>query len=402
MLNPKAHGPAPAPRRSSQPETGSVGEVRSFAPRPSSARRKVEPLEPGLAADVTAAAAIAAEASDVARRRVLIVIPTLNEERVISSVLERILDDEGLEDPLVVVADGGSADETRAIVRDIAVGDPRVRLIHNPGRLQSAGLNLAAATASSGRAWIARIDAHAEYPKNYVSTLIAEARRTGASSVVVSMDTVGEGAFQRGVAAAQNSLLGAGGSAHRRASRGQWVDHGHHALFEVAAFEAVGGYDETFSHNEDAEFDLRLAGAGGRIWLTDSTRIRYFPRSTPGALWRQYFSYGKGRARTVLKHYTPLKFRQALPLAVAPTVAAAALAPLTPLLMLPALAWLMASLSFGLVLSVRQRDMAVALAGPAAIIMHLAWSSGFWAQLFTHASRKLAGEIQGPSRQAVS
>ena len=400
MLNPKAHGPAPAPRRSSQPEPALAAELRSYAPRAPPAGRTLEASRLKAARDAPPEGAPGLGA----RRRALIVIPTLNEERVVRRVVEQMLDDDELEDPLVVIADGGSVDQTREIVREIARGDARVRLMSNPGRVQSAGLNLAAATATAEAdpAWLVRVDAHAEYPRNYASTLIAEAERTGAAAVAVSMETVGEGPFQRAVAAAQNSLLGAGGAPHRRVSRAQWVDHGHHALIDLAAFEAAGGYDESFSHNEDAEFDVRLAKLGGRIWLTDKVRIRYFPRATAPALWKQYFSYGNGRARTVLKHFVPLKYRQALPLAVAPAVAGALLAPLNPMLLLPVLAWMFMSLAFGAALAVRMRDPAVLLSGPAAMIMHLAWSAGFWAQLLTYAGQRLAGDIPAPSKQAAS
>ena len=41
-------------------------------------------------------------------------------------------------------------------------------------------------------------------------------------------------------------------------AEGHWADHGHHALMRISAFRAVGGYDESFSHNEDAELDYRL------------------------------------------------------------------------------------------------------------------------------------------------
>lgn len=316
-------------------------------------------------------------------RRALIVIPALNEAKVIETVIAQILADEGLVDPLVLVADGGSTDGTRDIVARIAERDPRVRLLPNPGKLQSCGLNLAARVVGGDRPWLVRVDAHADYPPNYASTLIEEARAMGAHSVVVSMDTRGEDWFQRAVAAAQNSVLGTGGSAHRLATHGQWVDHGHHALFHADSFEKVGGYDESFSHNEDAELDYRLAQAGGRIWLTEKVRIGYYPRSTPQALWKQYFSYGKGRARTVLKHFMPLKIRQAVPLAIAPAVASLALAPFFWAFAIPALLWAFAALSLGVVVGVKQRDAAALASGPAAMIMHLAWSAGFWAQLFT-------------------
>jgi succinoglycan biosynthesis protein ExoA len=334
-----------------------------------------------LAADATPVAGPPPQ--DAAARRALVVIPCLNEEAVIAQVISQILQDDGLVDPLVLVADGGSSDRSREIVAEIAARDPRVRLMDNPGRLQSAGMNLAARRMGGDRPWLVRVDAHADYPKNYASTLIEEARRTGADSVVVSMDTRGEGFFQRAVAAAQNSVLGTGGSAHRLASHGQWVDHGHHALFSLHAYAAAGGYDEGFSHNEDAELDLRLAQQGGRIWLTDKVRIGYYPRRTPKALARQYFGYGRGRARTVLKHYTPLKIRQTLPLAVAPAVAGLALTPVSWAFAIPALLWIAAALGYGALLGLRKKDPAAFLSGPAAMIMHLAWSAGFWAQLFT-------------------
>jgi succinoglycan biosynthesis protein ExoA len=211
------------------------------------------------------------------------------------------------------------------------------------------------------------------------------------------MDTRGEAPFQRAVAAAQNSPLGTGGSAHRTQGREGWVDHGHHALLRLADFLAVGGYDESFSHNEDAELDLRLAKRGGNIWLSSRVRIVYYPRATASALARQYFNYGKGRARTVLKHHTRLRLRQALPLAVAPAVALALASPLFWPLALPALVWLGATFAFGLVSGLARRDAAVMASGAPAAIMHLAWSAGFWTQVLRGASRPQAAPNSPPA-----
>jgi len=410
MLNPKNEGLQPSQDSREDVGPGIAGEPRSFAPdqRVSSFTPRVwEGLDPSKFIRLPAMAAAndqAVEPPVVAtvdpRRRALVVIPALNEEDAIRGVIDRILSDENLVDPLLVVADGGSTDATREIVREIGETDPRVRLIDNPGRVQSAGLNLAAAAIAGDRPWLVRVDAHADYPQNYVSSLIEEAIRTGATSVVVSMDTIGETGFQRAVAAAQNSRLGTGGSAHRLPADGQWVDHGHHALFDLEAFEGLGGYDESFSHNEDAELDLRLRRQGGRIWLTDRVRIGYHPRRTPQALWNQYFSYGKGRARTVLKHYTPLKMRQALPLAVAPAVAGLLLAPFYWALAIPALVWALTALSLGASLAVRKGDLGVLMSGPAAMIMHLGWSAGFWTQLVSHRGERRVCDLLAAPRHA--
>jgi succinoglycan biosynthesis protein ExoA len=159
----------------------------------------------------------------------------------------------------------------------------------------------------------------------------------------------------------------------------------------LAAFQKAGGYDESFSHNEDAELDVRLRAAGFRIWLSGDTGLTYFPRGTAAALFRQYLNYGRGRARNLLKHRQRPKLRQSLPLGVAPAVGLALLAPLAPILALPALTWAALCLVYGGILGLRAKDNCVATAGVAAMVMHFAWSLGFWDAAARHALRKISG-----------
>jgi succinoglycan biosynthesis protein ExoA len=313
---------------------------------------------------------------------VLTVIPCLNEAAHIAPLIADLLDD-----PIntrIVVTDGGSTDGTRAIVQEIAATDPRVTLLDNPDRIQSAGINRAVARFGIGATWLARVDAHALYPARYVARLVATAEAEGADAVVVRMETRAPAGFARAVATAQNSRLGTGGAAHRTGAAAGPVEHGHHALMRVDAFTAAGGYCETMPCNEDAELDVRLLGLGARIWLAPDLPVIYFPRGTPGALARQYWRYGAGRATTVRRHHRRLRLRQALPLAVAPACALALAAPLAPpvslALALPAAAWALLCQSWGLALAARARRADVALAGSAAMIMHLAWSAGYWKQ----------------------
>lgn len=308
---------------------------------------------------------------------VLVVIPCLNEEKHIEALVRQLAADPSLH---IVVADGGSSDATVPAIHRLEAEFPRVSYLYNTKKLQSAAINLAVGQFGAGKDYFIRIDAHAEYPGDYCRKLIEDAQATQADSVTVTMDTRGKTPFQKAVAAAQNFRLGNGGSAHRApTAHGRWVDHGHHALMRIAAFRQVGGYDENFSHNEDAELDMRLTRAGFKIWLTGKTGLIYYPRATPYALFKQYYNYGAGRIRNILKHKTRPRLRQLAPAVVMPAFLLALGAPFKCwLLALPLLAWATACLSYGLLLALKLGEKTVMLSGPAAMIMHAGWSFGFW------------------------
>jgi GT2 family glycosyltransferase len=322
---------------------------------------------------------------DSHRDGTLVVIPTLNEAAHIHAVLDQLdgfISGEAAagRNSIVVVADGGSTDATRDIVKAHPTSkNGRTILIDNPDRFQSAGINRAVKRHGDGRAWLIRIDAHARYPDDYCDVLIAEAEATGAASVVVPMRAVGVGLPQAAIALTQNSRLGNGGASHRTGQGGRYVDHGHHALMRLDAFRAVGGYDPTFRHNEDAELDLRLSARGYGIWQTARTCIDYIPRVSLRALARQYAHFGAGRAATLRKHRIRPRLRQMVVAALAPLVALLAFTPIWPGFAVPAVVWACTCLVAGQIVARAERGPATGvLVGVAAGVMHLAWSVGFW------------------------
>ena len=326
--------------------------------------------------------------------RTIIIVPTLNEARHIGGLLQALMVEAEALDARIVVADGGSTDGTIDIVAAIAISAPRVVLIHNPQRIQSAAINLAVEQFGDGAEYFIRIDAHGAYPADYCRTLVAEAQERQVSSVVVPMTTVGLASFQRAVATAQNSAIGTGGSAHRTGKGQGPVDHGHHALMRVDAFRSVGGYDQTFRFNEDAELDFRLRQAGNTIWLTNRTAMTYYPRSTAVGLFRQYFGYGGGRARNILKHRMRPRLRQMAPLAILPVVLLAALSIWHWGFLVPLALWGVGCIALGVHAARKhypEYGMPMVLSplvGLAAMIMHFAWSSGFWAHLAQRSFRR--------------
>ena len=323
---------------------------------------------------------------------VLVVIPCLNEASNIPSIARQLLQEADRVPLRIVIADGGSNDGTREFVQSLSAADDRVLFLDNKKRIQSAALNKAVQEMGRGSEFLVRVDAHSRYPADYCESLLVEQARTGADCVVVGMVAEGDTSFQRAAAAAQNSVLGNGGSAHRRSGSGRFVDHGHHALMRLSAFQSVGGYDETFSHNEDAELDTRFRAAGFKIWLSGSEPIGYFPRRSARALFSQYINYGRGRARTVFKHRMRPKLRQSLPLAVAPALMLALLAPFNLVFAVPAASWMAICAGYGLLLGLRERSACAAMSGPAAMLMHFGWSVGFLREAIKHIVKRQAGD----------
>ena len=138
----------------------------------------------------------------------VIAIPCFNEEKFIEGVVTHFYEDTKDLKALIVIIDGASTDQTARIAQDLENKYDRVRYIHNPKRLQSAALNLAALQYGDKAPILIRIDAHSNYPKGFCQTLIEEHKTTDAASVVVSMNTIAENGFQKAVAAAQNSKMG--------------------------------------------------------------------------------------------------------------------------------------------------------------------------------------------------
>jgi succinoglycan biosynthesis protein ExoA len=315
--------------------------------------------------------------------RVLVVIPCLNEEKYIEQIVTPLASECSRINLTIVVADGGSTDRTRATVQRIAQLNSHVHMMDNPKRIQASAINDAVRQYGADARFVVRVDAHASYPDQYCEKLLTAQYRTNADSVVVSMNAEGGACLQRAAAAAQNSLLGNGGSSHRIRSDGRWVDHGQHALMTTAAFKAVGGYDEAFSHNEDAELDVRLTKGGFRIYLTGDLQVTYYPRGTLAGLFRQYFNIGRGRARNFLKHRKNAKLRHLVLAGIAPVLCVAVLFPFAPIFALPVLMWIFICLTYGLVLGCRLRDPCALASGLAAMTTQAGWSFGFLVELLS-------------------
>ncbi len=264
---------------------------------------------------------------------VTIAMPCLNEEPYIEACIRSVFAQDYPADRVeIVVADGMSMDATREILQRLAAEDRRLRVIDNPARIQSAGVNEILAVARGEI--LVRMDVHCEYSSNYVSQCVRVLERTGADNVGGAQRARAKTLFQRALCAALDSPLGVGGARYRSAESEGFVDTVFLGAFRRRVFETAGLYDPRAITNEDAELNQRIIESGGKIFLSKDIVVHYYPRESFRSLAKQYFKYGQGRARTLLKRGRFLSVRPAIPFLVtvggAVLLATSPFQPLTP------------------------------------------------------------------------
>ena len=313
-----------------------------------------------------------------------IVIPCFNEEKFIGRAIESLVDSYVREKCEVIIIDGMSTDGTRDLIRSYIEKKYPITLLLNSSQYQVFGMNMGIKK-SRGK-FILRADAHAVYPKEYVRKCVELLERTGAMNVGGVMEPVGETSIQKTVALAMQHPLGVGDAKFHLGNYTGYVDTVYLGAFRKEVFDNVGLFDTRCRTNEDAELNLRILKAGGKIYLDSSLRVRYSPRRSLGNLSAQYFKYGKGRAYTTWKHKRLTSWRQAAPVGLALTI----------LLLLGLSFWkplfLLGLPFYLLVLSLagfaswpkkripfKQR----VLLGTVFFMMHVAWGFGFLVYLIT-------------------
>lgn len=246
---------------------------------------------------------------------VSIAMPCWNEEKFLEACIASVLAQDYPADRIeVLVGDGRSTDATRAILERLTVADSRIRMIDNPDRLQASAMNRMIRAARGDV--IIRMDVHCEYAPDYVRRCVEALERTGADNVGGAQRARAKTAFQKALCAALDSPLGVGGVKYRSADNEGYVETVFLGAFRRRVFETVGLYDPRAITNEDAELNQRIHDAGGKVYLSRDIVVHYYPRDSFSTLAKQYFKYGKGRARTLLKHGKFLSVRPAIPFAM--------------------------------------------------------------------------------------
>lgn len=309
--------------------------------------------------------------------RLSVIMPVRDADDTLAKALDSVLSQDYDGEIEVIVADGSGTAETAEIVNR----RPNVRIVANPLKTIGFGINLAIQEAKGDI--LVRCDAHSFLRAGYMRRAVETLQRTGAANVGGRQVPIGATFFQRAVAIAMTSPIGAGDARYRLGGKEGPVDTVYLGTFRRDALASVGGFDPFFLHNQDYEVNWRLREHGELVWFDPELRVEYRPRRSLRELARQYFHYGRWKSAVLLRHPGSLRSRHvaapALLLGLAASVGIAVFhRPWLPWAGLFPLCYVLTLGALALVEGFRQRT-AAALAVPVALVtMHVCWAVGFF------------------------
>ena len=327
---------------------------------------------------------------------VSVVVPVWNEVRHIDACLRRLFEQTYPADRVeVIVVDGLSDDGTRECVtaliadrsRDGLAAGPAVRLVDDPKRQRPSAVN-AGIRAARGDV-IARIDARALVPRDYLARCVDALVRTGADNVGGIQKPIATEPMQEAIGLAMSHPFGVGNAQFRLGRRSGFVDSIYLGCFRREIFDRVGLFDEDAPLlSEDSDINQRIRESGGRVYLDTDIVGGYYPRETLGALWKLYFRYGGARAGNLLKHGNLTSWRQAVPPALVAALVVLGALSIVSRWSLGALGVLVGAYVVGDLIAARggvrgrRTPVAVAARRGGVSCLHVAWGSGVLVRLW--------------------
>ena len=214
----------------------------------------------------------------------------------------------------ILLIDGMSDDGTPEIIARWANRDRRIKILQNPKRSVSCGMNLGIAATKSD--YILWISGHAIVKPGHIKQCLATMEQTGAAAVGGVLTTRGTTAIGKINAAVLSHPFGVGGGEHRVGGRSGWVQVVTMALYRKDAILAAGGFDETLPRSQDNDLHHRMNNIGHRSYLDVAINPEYLCRNTLRGLLRQAWSNGfwnivltrRGHGGFSLRHYVPIAF----------------------------------------------------------------------------------------------
>lgn len=211
---------------------------------------------------------------------VSVVVPVYNEEKYIEKcIASLLLQDYPIEKMEWIFVDGCSKDKTVEILTSFQNQYSKlIKIFNNPKKIVPHAMNIGI-EASLGK-YIVRLDAHADYAKDYISKCIYCLENTEAENVGGVAETKANGFIGTVIAKMLSSKFGVGNSQFRTNGESGYVDTVPFGAFKRDVFSKYGGYDERLVRNQDNEMNFRIRKNGGKIYLSSDIHFSYYCRDS--------------------------------------------------------------------------------------------------------------------------
>ena len=240
-----------------------------------------------------------------------IIIPVYNEEKYIERCLNSLKEQSYPKVCYeVLVIDGGSSDKTISLAKKYhSIFD--LRILNNKKRQVTYALNIGIRE-SKGK-YIIRMDAHAEYDKDYIKNCISTLKSTGADNVGGVAQTVGLGKIGKVNAEILSSKFGVGNSNFRLDSKSGYVDTVPFGAFKREIFDKIGLFNPELPRSEDNDFNSRIRASGGKVYLSSDIKFIYYCRESVQGLLDQDLKNGNALFLTLRKNPKAMSVRHFVP-----------------------------------------------------------------------------------------
>ena len=221
--------------------------------------------------------------------RVSVIATVRNEAPTIDVLIRSLFDQTRLPDE-VVIADGGSTDNTVELIERWIEGGSPICLLKCPGANIAAGRNRAI-EASTGEI-IASTDAGVSLDPRWLEKIAAPVE-SGADVCMGFFMGAPRTTFERALAATTLPDVD-------EIDPARFIASSRSIAFTRSAWKAVGGYPEWLDFCEDVVFDLKLRAAGYRFAWEPGAMVHYRPRASLSSYARQYYRYARGDGKANL------------------------------------------------------------------------------------------------------
>ena len=244
---------------------------------------------------------------------VSVIIPVYNEEKYIKNCIDSLIAQTyPAEKSEWILVDGNSTDKTVEIIENyIKDGSYPIKLLHNKKKKTPYALNIAIEQ-SVGK-YIIRLDAHSYFYPDYIEKCVHYLETTDADNVGGIAETQANGFVGSAISKMLSTKFGVGGSDFRTGDGNRYVDTAPFGAFRREVFDRVGLFNTKLLRSEDNDMNARIRQSGGKIWLAEDIRFKYYCRDTVKGILKMGIQNGNALFFTLKENPKAMSIRHFIP-----------------------------------------------------------------------------------------